>query len=166
VTTTQHVWGRSTSRSAEFPLEASSVPVARRALGADLASAHVEDSLRIDVLVIVSELLANSVRHARPLENGRIELRWRIGPAAIEVVVIDGGAWTRPVASHPSYAAVSGRGLGIVDTLAAEWGVEGAGTREQMVWAVVARPVAAVSVVLPADARALAADTVVLPAED
>jgi hypothetical protein len=70
-----------------------------------------------------------------------VRVLWRIRRHEVEVAVADGGAVTRPRADRPPFAALSGRGLGIVDALAELWGVEGAGTRDQLVWAVVARPV-------------------------
>jgi anti-sigma regulatory factor (Ser/Thr protein kinase) len=140
VTTVQPVWSRPTSSSAEFPFEPSSVPAARRAVSADLTAAKVEESKRVDVLIVLSELLANSVRHARPLENGRVQVLWRVNGVEVEIAVADGGALTRPRAERPPFAALSGRGLGIVDVLSESWGVEGAGTHHQLVWAVVARP--------------------------
>jgi anti-sigma regulatory factor (Ser/Thr protein kinase) len=118
----------------------SSVREARRTVAAELAAAKIPDSERGDVLVVLSEILGNSVRHARPLENGRVRVLWRVRPEEVEVAVADGGALTQPRAERPPFAALSGRGLGIVDALAESWGVEGAGTHNQLVWAVVPRP--------------------------
>ena len=82
---------------------------------------------------------ATRVRHARPLEDGQVRVHLA-GPAR-------GGRGRgrrrrrpdRARADRPPFAALSGRGLGIVDALSETWGVEGAGTDDQLVWAVVAR---------------------------
>ena len=132
-------WERPSTREVDLPFALSSVREARRAVAAELAAADVRDPERADVLVVVSELLGNSVRHARPLENGRLRVMCRIRSDEVEVAVIDGGALTLPRAERPPFAALSGRGLGIVDALSETWGVEGAGTHDQLVWAVVHR---------------------------
>ena len=132
-------WAVPTTRAVELPFALSSVAEARRTVAAELAAADVRDPERADVLVVVSELLANSVRHARPLHNGLVRVMCRVRADEIEVAVVDGGAQTQPRAERPPFAALSGRGLGIVDALSETWGVEGAGTHDQLVWAVVHR---------------------------
>jgi anti-sigma regulatory factor (Ser/Thr protein kinase) len=139
VSTAQPSRQRPITRSAEFALEAASVSAARRTLAADLLAAHVGEPDSADVLVVLSELLGNAVRHARPLAAGNVRVMWRVRPREVEVAVADGGAVTQPRAERPPFAALSGRGLGIVDALAESWGVEGAGTPTQLVWAVVVR---------------------------
>jgi anti-sigma regulatory factor (Ser/Thr protein kinase) len=132
-------WSRPTTRSVELPFVLSSVREARSTVAQELAAAKVVDPERSDVLIVLSELLGNSVRHARPLENGCVRVLWRVRPDEVEVAVADGGALTMPRAERPPFAALSGRGLGIVDALSDTWGVEGAGTKNQLVWAVVMR---------------------------
>ena len=139
MTTVQPSRPRPITRTAEFPLEAASVATVRRTLAADLMTAGVGQTDSADVLVVLSELLGNSVRHARPLAGGNVRVMWRVRPREVEVAVADGGAVTQPRAERPPFAALSGRGLGIVDALAESWGVEGAGTSSQLVWAVVPR---------------------------
>jgi anti-sigma regulatory factor (Ser/Thr protein kinase) len=139
VSTAQPSRPRPITRSAEFALEAASVSAARRTLASDLLAAQVGEPDSADVLVVLSELLGNSVRHARPLADGNVRVMWRVRPREVEVAVADGGAVTQPRAERPPFAALSGRGLGIVDALAECWGVEGAGTPSQLVWAVVGR---------------------------
>ncbi|WP_432138612.1 ATP-binding protein [Streptomyces sp. bgisy154] len=91
-----------------------------------------------DTLVIVSELTTNAVRHTT---SKRISLQLIGRPGEIEVAVRDSGP--RPqiplVPSDPARWSPNGRGLGIVQTLAARWGAEpepGSGLR---VWAVLKR---------------------------
>jgi anti-sigma regulatory factor (Ser/Thr protein kinase) len=131
--------GLATTHTVDLPFEPASVREARRLLASDAAAAGVQEPERADALVVVSELVGNALRHARPLENGMVRVMWRLLPDEVEVAVADGGAPTAPRADRPPFAALSGRGLGIVDALSETWGVEGAGTHHQLVWAVVPR---------------------------
>lgn len=76
-----------------------------------------------EVELVVSELLGNAVRHASPLPDGRLRVRWEVKAGVVELEVTDGGASTVPVAREPAPFATSGRGLRIVRSLAHEWGV-------------------------------------------
>lgn len=135
----QPVWSRPLTNTVGLPFLASSVREGRRIVLTDLKACGVPENERTDVLLVVSEILSNAIRHARPLEDGGIRLMWRVFADEIEVAVADGGAVTHPRADRPPFAALSGRGLGIVDTLTDSWGSEGAGTRQQLVWGVVRR---------------------------
>lgn len=113
----------------DLPLAPASIAVAR---------SEVVDALRLagfrgDVdaaALLTSELVTNAIRHAQ-------------GPLTIEVVadtttatvkVIDGDRWRLPVIRRgQSSSALDGRGLTIVDRLAAEWGVE-VGDAGKTVW--------------------------------
>ncbi|MHB1802401.1 MAG: ATP-binding protein, partial [Actinomycetes bacterium] len=96
-----------------------------------------------DALLVVSELVANAVRHGRPLwapPPGRILLRWELGPGPrgpILVEVVDGGG-VPPVPADADLGAVRGRGLVIVGGLARVWGYDVA-LRETRVWALLGR---------------------------
>jgi anti-sigma regulatory factor (Ser/Thr protein kinase) len=121
-----------------LPHDPTSVGLARHRLGAELAGAGVMRAVVDDAVLIVSELLSNALRHARPLPSGNVRLSWRISADGyVEVSVIDGGAATEPRVSHTSLSALGGRGLGIVDRLSDQWGVRhDDGTT--IVWAVLA----------------------------
>jgi anti-sigma regulatory factor (Ser/Thr protein kinase) len=123
----------------DLPFTPLSVRAARQMLAADAADAGVQEADCADVLVVLSELVGNALRHARALDGGTVRVMWRVLPEEVEVAVADGGAPTAPRADRPPFAALSGRGLGIVDALSETWGVEGAGSEYQLVWAVVAR---------------------------
>jgi anti-sigma regulatory factor (Ser/Thr protein kinase) len=127
------------ARSVELPFALPSVKSARQTVRADLIAAGVVEPQRTDALVVLSELLANSVRHARSLPGDKVQVLWRVGLDEVEVAVADGGAQTSPRPERPPFTALSGRGLGIVESLAGSWGVEGAGTDYQLVWAIVDR---------------------------
>ena len=73
---------------------------------------------------MLSELVANSVRHASPLADGELEVSWDMTGRGIELRVTDGGGAAGPELRAVGVDDVSGRGLTIVAKLAAAWGVE------------------------------------------
>jgi anti-sigma regulatory factor (Ser/Thr protein kinase) len=106
-----------------LPHTPSSVAVARQRLCAQLHASGVADSAVTDAAVIVSELLSNALRHARPLSSGDVRVAWNRHGDVIELSVSDGGASTEPRRSRPTLSSLGGRGLGIVESLADCWGV-------------------------------------------
>jgi hypothetical protein len=76
-----------------------------------------------DAALVLSELLSNAILHARPLPDERVRVAWMRSPAALEVLVSDGGGATRPHPAHPSLSSIGGRGLTIVEHLCSSWGV-------------------------------------------
>jgi serine/threonine-protein kinase RsbW len=113
--------------------------VGRRSLAADLVAAGIMEPERSDILILASELLANAIRHARPLPDATVQAMWWVRAGEVEVAIVDGGAGTTPRAEDAPYGALTGRGLRIVESLADRWGVSGAGSGRQVVWAVVLR---------------------------
>lgn len=102
----------------------------RAALGGSCSEARMEDAR-----IVVSELVANSLRHAQPLEDHTITVGWTVKPDAVRVSVTDGGSPTStPATRSPAELATGGRGLKIVQTLADRWGVEPSGSGTT-VWA-------------------------------
>ncbi|WP_129841397.1 ATP-binding protein [Streptomyces sp. RFCAC02] len=121
----------------------SGIAAARRRLRAELRDSGTPDSVVDDAALVLSELLSNAWRHARPLPSGDgVRAAWsRESDGAVTVAVTDGGGPTRPRPATPSVTARGGRGLTIIGTLARAWGVreaEGAGT--VTVWAVLGTP--------------------------
>lgn len=101
----------------ELPPDPTSAAVARRAV----RDACAGTDLDLDLLVLcTSELVANAVLHGRP----PLELAVVVGDEAIRVEVRDGSSRLalrrRPVVAD----TLSGRGLGILQAVAAEWGSE------------------------------------------
>lgn len=134
--------GVSPTSTVLVPFAPSSVAVARRALAEDLDGRGVPHPVVDDALLVLSELLSNALRHARPLPSGRVRVRWAVTRNGVEIEVTDGGAPTSPLPRPPSPTATGGRGLGIVGELTRDWGVHQDGGRTT-VWAVVTtrRPV-------------------------
>ncbi len=107
-----------------LPFAASSVSVARQGLR-DWMHGHGGSTESIeDARVVVSELVANSVRHARPLADGQILVTWRLEPDGLRLQVTDGGATTRPRQVQAPSSALAGRGMAIVGVLARDWWTE------------------------------------------
>lgn len=122
-----------------LPYAPSSVAVARQILSAELLSKGTFADAVDDAVLVVSELLSNSLRHAHPLPSGQLRVAWETDGEHIEVEVSDGGATTEPRAGRASRSALGGRGLGIVEYLAERWGVRREG-EETTVWAVLECP--------------------------
>lgn len=116
-----------------------SVPAVRQAIVDDLHSRHFPGQTIEEAEVVVSELLTNAIRHAAPLADGKVRVRWKVRGVVVEVEVTDGGAPGSPAPVRRSVLAASGRGLRLVRALAHEWGVaqdEGGVT----VWAALGGP--------------------------
>lgn len=77
-----------------------------------------------DARLIATELVSNAVRHASPLNNGTVLVRWREEDSTLVLSVADGGGPTRPHKENPALEDVHGRGLRIVETLSNRWWVE------------------------------------------
>lgn len=110
-----------------FPAEASSVAAARRFAASMVTTGPTE--LRETVELMVSELATNCIRHVNASFEVRIERR---GDSYHVEVRDDGGG--RPAMRSPAPEDVSGRGLRIVDLLAARWGVRYDADAGKTVW--------------------------------
>lgn len=129
----------STSRALLLPPTPASVAVARQRLCHELLARGMSEATVSDAALVVSELLGNALRHARPLRSGRVRVTWRLGDDELQIAVSDGGSTTEPRRYHRSLSAVGGRGLEIVETVASEWGVRH-DRDATTVWATVAVP--------------------------
>lgn len=79
----------------------------------------LDPSLVDDGVVVVSELAANAVDHARTSYD--VHVVAEAGRARVEVC---DQSTTRPLAQRPTRGAERGRGLLLVELIAADWGVE------------------------------------------
>lgn len=116
-----------------LPFAASSVSVARARLKEWLRDNGGSSEAVEDARVVISELVANCVRHARPLSDGNLLVTWVVVPRGIELSVTDGGGGTRPRAVPASSSALAGRGMAIVSTLALDWWTERSTSRSTVV---------------------------------
>lgn len=104
-----------------FPSDPESVAAARGFAASELES--VDADLVDRVLLLVSELASNSVRHA----HASFRLRVDRDDEEIHVSVRDEGGG-RPQVRHPSPSEPSGRGLQIVAALSDRWGIDADGS--------------------------------------
>jgi anti-sigma regulatory factor (Ser/Thr protein kinase) len=102
----------------EFPSTPGSVSDARHAF--DGVGGELGDPLHMTVVLLVSELVTNSVTHSK-VAGGVIELLASISPELVRVEVSDDGEGfdPPPVAHHDDER---GRGLHLVQELADRWG--------------------------------------------
>ena len=100
---------------------------ARRALSPLLE--ELPDDIYCDIELLVSELVANSIRHAGIVRDGWVHLRVRATAGSVRVEVRDSGPGFTVRPRVPALEDTSGRGLYLVDRLADKWGVDdGEGT--------------------------------------
>lgn len=128
-----------TSSSMSVPHGPSGAGTARRRLRSELRECGASESLIDDAVLVLSELLSNSYRHARPLDGGhQVHATWSRGAdGAVTIAVTDGGGPTLPRPASPSVTARGGRGLTIITSLARDWGVhEAEHSGEVTVWVV------------------------------
>ena len=99
-------------------------PEMARKLAADFVSELLSPVRSDEIVLMVSEVVGNAVRHGEPEADGLIGLRLQADDSVIRVVVVDGA---------PGFAfdrlALEGRdglphyGLAVVDKLADRWGL-------------------------------------------
>jgi serine/threonine-protein kinase RsbW len=121
-----------------LPYVPTSAAVARAAVHNALKRHGVVPIRRDDAALVVSELVGNSVRHARARPDGTLLVSLRLTTDEILVEVTDGGG-DEPVMQASGDDAATGRGLVVIDALARRWGTryDAAGTT---VWAVLRLP--------------------------
>lgn len=124
--------------SVTVPHERTSVRLVRHAMADQLEAAGVRPEERDDAMLVLSELVSNAVKHAAPLPSGEIGVCWEVRDDLLHIEITDGGGGTRPHASVAELSALGGRGLDIVRTVSAQWGVT-EGDASVTVWAEVPR---------------------------
>ncbi|WP_116247936.1 ATP-binding protein [Nocardiopsis sp. FIRDI 009] len=131
-------------RSVTLPYAPMSVTGARQRLCSDLRAMDIGDERVDDASLILSELVSNALRHASPLPEPEdtVGVSWRVRVdhrtatgGWVEIAVRDGGSSTMPRVARPSVSGLGGRGLGIVQSLAGQWGTEMDATTTT-VWAI------------------------------
>ncbi len=115
--------GEGAVRTIRAPWQAASVARVRKAVVADLMARAFPRDLVDEAEIVTSELVSNAIRHARPLVDGTVRVRWKVKGETVEVEVTDGGGETPPRPAPRVLWATSGRGLRIVRSVSHEWGV-------------------------------------------
>lgn len=111
-----------------MPFSAESAGRVREALGSWLDHRGSAEDVVADARLVATELVGNAVRHARPLGNGTVLVRWHEEDlekgSVLELSVCDGGGGVGPEQVDAAPTDVGGRGLAIVDALSSTWWVE------------------------------------------
>ncbi len=97
------------------------------------------DELATDAVIIATELVTNAIRHGTccctdGAGNGQVELAWQRDASRVICVVTDGSP-KPPMLAPGDLESESGRGLYVVQALAASWGWVKLGAAEKAVWA-------------------------------
>lgn len=131
----------STVRALEISIAADKALVAevRHSVQAALASWGAS-AIADDMAVVASELAANAIKHAD--SEATVRLRLAEGQALLEV---DDSSMRRPVTRRAGAAAEEGRGLLLVQALAAEWGWKYRQGGGKTVWASLPAPAGGVA---------------------
>ena len=103
-----------------FPHHPTSVSRARHAI--DGLETAVDEETLATVRLLVSELVTNSVRHARPDRSGEIELSVSASPKTVRVEVADSGPGFNAQPRTGDQDQGSGWGLHLVELLSHRWG--------------------------------------------
>ena len=115
------------SESRTFANEPASVRQARRFVSQHLDGLTAERAE--SVILMVSELVTNSIRHADSQFTVSVDASSR----TVRVEVTDGGPGN-PIPKTPTSVQTSGRGLQIVAQLAHDWGVRARRGGGKTVW--------------------------------
>jgi len=119
-----------------LPAAPTSVAIARHRLTEELLAVGIFDTAIFDAALVLSELLSNAIRHARPLGGAWLRVAWSVDGESIEVAVTDGGSPTRPRPAHASRSSLGGRGISIIEHLSSTWGVRAEEDGMLTVWAI------------------------------
>lgn len=109
-------------RRAQFEPDAGSAAAARQFMRGQLEQLAVPDPPMETAILLTSELVSNAYLHART----EVDLRLVMAAECMRVEVHDGNS-RHPVAAATPADATSGRGLLLLQALAASWGVDGTG---------------------------------------
>ena len=106
-----------------MPHSAKAAPIARK-LAAQEAASRIPPGRVDDFVLMVCEAVTNAVRHAPPVADGSIGLRFEADEGLFRAVVIDGGGWFPPDARMTDGGDPSLHfGLKIIDELSSRWGI-------------------------------------------
>jgi anti-sigma regulatory factor (Ser/Thr protein kinase) len=94
----------------------------RRRVG-KLLDGHLDGHDLLDVVVLVSELVTNAVRHGGAGEDATIVVHVAIAPCVLRVEVCDGGAGFEPPPVPRHRREGGGNGLVLLARLSSSWGV-------------------------------------------
>jgi anti-sigma regulatory factor (Ser/Thr protein kinase) len=100
-----------------FPGRTDSVRLAR-----DFVAEHLGDDPGAEMAVLLtSEAVTNSMLHSRSGDGGKVTVVLVELPGAIRIEVVDDGGPTVPTLGDDDPLGTGGRGLRLIDQLAADW---------------------------------------------
>ena len=106
-----------------LPHSAKAGPMARR-LAEQVAARLIPPGRIHDFVLMVSEAVSNAVRHAPPIADGSIGLRFETDGRILRGVVTDGGRRFTPDARDAADGEPSLHlGLKLIDELSSRWGI-------------------------------------------
>lgn len=106
-----------------LPHSVEATPIARR-LAEQEAVSRIHPGRLDDFVLMVSEAVSNAVRHAPPIADGSIGLRFESDEGVFRAVVTDGGGWFAPAARLADAGEANLHfGLRIIDELSSKWGI-------------------------------------------
>ena len=114
---------RGTHLELRLHADPAAVAASRRSIEA-IPEIAEDPQLRLNVQLVVSELVTNGVRHGGAV--GPLWVRLNVTPKVVRLEVIDTGSGfdrTAVLKTPLDPAAVSGRGLHLVDAVADRWGL-------------------------------------------
>ena len=125
---TREAWPRDALRGPVGPFEVTlaagpGAPVDARAAVRAWMAGRVGEKMLADALLLVSELVANSVRHADVPADAVIRVRAQIRPDVLRLEVRDHGIGGSITRRAPDLERGGGFGLNVVETLSRCWGV-------------------------------------------
>jgi serine/threonine-protein kinase RsbW len=96
-----------------------------RRLAEQEAASQIPPGTVEDFVLMVSEAVSNAVRHAPPVADGSIGLRFEAETGFLRGVVTDGGGWFAPDArlAKRDHDPSLHLGLKIIDELSSRWGI-------------------------------------------
>ena len=95
-----------------------------RARCGELLGAHLDGDDFTDVMVLVSELITNAVRHGGAGEHATVVVHLAIAPHVLRVEVCDQGpGFEAPAVPRPRAQGSGGNGLVLLARLSSSWGV-------------------------------------------
>jgi anti-sigma regulatory factor (Ser/Thr protein kinase) len=100
--------------------------VARSAVAEQLLALGVDGSFRQTIVLLVSEVVSNAVRHSNGPDGAGISLDATVTPRTVRISVTDGGGGFTPRPRNPERLG-EGYGLYLVDKAASAWGVDSDG---------------------------------------
>jgi two-component sensor histidine kinase len=117
-----------------FRHEPASAALVRHRIAADLTTSGVSSDSVDEVALVVSELVGNAIRHARPSAAGTLQVDWDIDDTSGLIVRVADPSDATPQPRTPTADEPGGRGLAIVAAVAEEWGYRRS-ERGKEVWA-------------------------------